>query len=197
MSVLHYLKYFLFHAFGLLAAISLLAGGPYITGGLVALLAVYLLGDAVCGDDISTPKFEYPRILTVQLWLALPLLSLIVFSSVWSVCSGDPLGFGVSITQWSGYDVIAARDATAFGHHISAVIITGLMIGMIGTITAHELTHRTWDPVSMFIGRWLLAFTRYSRLNMCTATTVMCLQRKIRRRRRVGAMCIPTSSPRQ
>ena len=33
------------------------------------------------------------------------------------------------------------------------------MIGMVGTITAHELTHRTWDPVSMFFGRWLLAFS--------------------------------------
>jgi hypothetical protein len=50
------------------------------------------------------------------------------------------------VTQLSGYDVIAARDATAPAHHISTVLITGLMIGMIGTITAHELTHRTWDP---------------------------------------------------
>jgi alkane 1-monooxygenase len=33
------------------------------------------------------------------------------------------------------------------------------MIGMIGTVTAHELTHRTWDPVSMLVGRWLLAFS--------------------------------------
>ncbi len=32
------------------------------------------------------------------------------------------------------------------------------MLGMVGTITAHELTHRTWDPISMLIGRWLLAF---------------------------------------
>ena len=36
---------------------------------------------------------------------------------------------------------------------------TGLMIGIVGTIPAHELTHRTWDPVSMLIGRWLLAFS--------------------------------------
>jgi alkane 1-monooxygenase len=42
---------------------------------------------------------------------------------------------------------------------VSAIIATGLMIGMVGTIPAHELTHRTWDPVSMFIGRWLLAFS--------------------------------------
>ncbi|MDR8015948.1 alkane 1-monooxygenase [Ectopseudomonas guguanensis] len=159
MNILHYLKYFLFHAIGLFAVLALLAGGAYTTGGLLTVLAIYLLGDAVCGDDTSTPRFKHPWILTVQLWLALPLLALIVFTAVWTVSGGDPLGFGAWASALSGYDVLAAREATAFGHHVAAVILTGLMIGMIGTITAHELTHRTWDPVSMLIGRWLLAFS--------------------------------------
>lgn len=159
MNVLHYLKYFLFHLIGLLSVGALLTGGSFITMGLVALLVIYMVGDAVCGDDTSTPTFKYPGILTVQLWLALPLLSLIVFTSVWSVSSGDALGFGAWVTQLTGYDVLAAREATAMVHHVSAFVITGLMIGMIGTITAHELTHRTWDPVSMFVGRWLLSFS--------------------------------------
>jgi alkane 1-monooxygenase len=55
--------------------------------------------------------------------------------------------------------VLAARAATATVHHVSAWVVTGLMIGMVGTIPAHELTHRTWDRVSMFVGRWLLAFS--------------------------------------
>ena len=159
MSMLHYLKYFLFHAIGLLAVMTILAGGAIITGGLVLVLAIYLLGDALCGDDRSTPQFKYPGILTVQLWMALPLLALIVFAAVWSVSPGDALGFGARLTALSGYDLIAARDATGFAHHISTLILTGLMIGMIGTITAHELTHRTWDPISMLVGRWLLAFS--------------------------------------
>jgi alkane 1-monooxygenase len=118
-----------------------------------------MAGDALCGDDTSTPAFRFPGVLTAQLWLALPLLSLIVFSAVWSVCSGDPLGYGAWLSGWTGYDLIAARAAAGLGSHVSAWILTGLMIGMIGTITAHELTHRTWDPVSMSIGRWLLAFS--------------------------------------
>ncbi len=159
MNLLHYLKYFLFHAIGLISVGAILAGGHYVTAGFLTVLVIYLVGDAVCGDDTSTPTFKYPAILTVQLWMALPLLALIVFSAVWSVCSGDPLGFGAWLTHLSGYDVIAARDATASVHHLSTLLITGLMIGMVGTITAHELTHRTWDPVSMLIGRWLLAFS--------------------------------------
>lgn len=159
MNLLHYLKYFLFHATGLISVTAILAGGAFITGGLLLILALYILGDAVAGDDTSTPSFKYPGILTAQLWMALPLLALIVFAAVWSMSPGDPLGFGALVSQLTGYDVIAAREATSFGHHLSTVIITGLMIGMIGTIPAHELTHRTWDPVSMGIGRWLLSFS--------------------------------------
>ena len=159
MNLLHYLKYFLFHGVGLIAAVAILAGGAWITFGLIAVLVIYLVGDAICGDDTSTPQFKHPGILTVQLWLALPLLAFIVFSALWSFSNGDFLGFGAALTQLTGYDLVAARDATFAGHYVSTVLITGLMIGMVGTIPAHELTHRTWDPISMLVGRWLLAFS--------------------------------------
>ncbi|MFT3859007.1 MAG: alkane 1-monooxygenase [Aquabacterium sp.] len=159
MMLFHYLKYFLFHIIGLFSVVVVMAGGGWITPGILAVLAIYLIGDGIGGDDTSTPKFQHPGILTFQLWMALPLLCLIVFSGLWSVSTGDPLGYGAFVTRLTGYDVIAARDATFWGHHISTFVGAGLMIGMIGTITAHELTHRTWDPISMFIGRWLLAFS--------------------------------------
>lgn len=155
----HYAKYFLFHVIGTLALISIIAGGGYISFGLVAILVTYVFGDLLAGDDVSTPEFKHPGILTFQLWLALPLLSLAVFASIWSVSSGDVLGFGQSLSTITGYDLLAQREATSIINHVSAFIIVGLMIGMMGTITAHELTHRTWDPVSMLIGRWLLAFS--------------------------------------
>jgi len=155
----HYAKYFLFHAIGALALIAIMAGGSYISFGLIAILVTYVLGDALAGDDVATPEFKKPGILTFQLWLALPLLSLVVFTSIWSVSSGDVLGFGQYLSTVTGYDLLALREATSSANHVSAFIITGLMIGMMGTITAHELTHRTWDPISMSVGRWLLAFS--------------------------------------
>lgn len=155
----HYLKYFLFHVVGLAAFASFVAGGEWISYGLAGILLFYVLGDAIAGDDTSTPEFRHPGILTAQLWLALPLLMAIVFASVWSVCSSDVLGFGALMTQLTGYDVLAARAQANPLHHISGFFLTFLMIGIIGTITAHELTHRTWDPVSMLVGRWLLAFS--------------------------------------
>jgi NAD(P)H-flavin reductase/ferredoxin len=158
-DALHYLKFFMFHAVGLLALAATLFGGAHVPVALAAVLALYMVGDAVAGDDTSTPRFKYPQVLTAQLWLALPLLASIVFAAVWSVCPGDPLGFGATLTRWTGYDLLAARAATTFGQHAASFVLTGLMIGMVGTIPAHELTHRTWDRTSMFIGRWLLAFS--------------------------------------
>ena len=73
MNVLHYLKYFLFHAIGLLAAGFIMAGQGYVTLGLLTVLVIYMVGDAVAGDDTSTPTFKHPGILTFQLWMALPL----------------------------------------------------------------------------------------------------------------------------
>lgn len=159
MNILHYLKYFLFHVIGLCTLITILAGGNYVVLGFVAVVGLYILCDAVGGEDVSTPTFRHPGILTFQLWLALPLLAAIVFGSVWSVCQADVLGFGAWLTRLTGLDILGARNATTTLQHAAGILQTGLMIGMIGTITAHELTHRTWDPISMLIGRWLLAFS--------------------------------------
>lgn len=158
-DVFHYLKYFAFHLIGLLATAAIFGGGMIASLGLLAVVVLYMLGDAVLGDDTSTPVFQHPKVLTVQLWLALPLLSAVVFAAVWSVSPGDVLGVGALLEQITGYPVLAAREATSFGHHFAVFVLTGLMIGMMGTITGHELTHRTWDPISMLVGRWLLAFS--------------------------------------
>lgn len=155
----HYMKYFSFHFVGLYALFTLFAGGYYVSYGLLGILALYMLGDALLGDDTTTPEFKSPQILTVQLWMALPLLTAIVFAAVWSVSSYDLFGIGAFLSNLTGFDLLAAREATTFGQHACALITTGLMIGMVGTIPAHELTHRTWDPVSMTVGRWLLAFS--------------------------------------
>jgi NAD(P)H-flavin reductase/ferredoxin len=156
---LDYLKYFLFHGIGAYAVWGILAGGSATYNGLLGIILAYMLGDALLGDDTSTPRFTRPGVLTAQLWMALPLLCLIVFCALWMVAPGDPLGFGAWATTLTGYDLLAARAATTFGEHVAAGVITGLMIGLVGTIPAHELTHRTWDPISMTIGRWLLAFS--------------------------------------
>ena len=157
--MLNYLKFFLFHAIGLGSALCFILGAEWMTYGFLILFFGYIFVDATLGDDISVPTYKHPGVLTWQLWMALPLLAFICFACVWQVSSGDPLGFGALVQQLTGYDMFAAREATTTLQYTFGVLMCGLMIGMVGTITGHELTHRTWDPVSMFVGRWLLAFS--------------------------------------
>jgi NAD(P)H-flavin reductase/ferredoxin len=154
-----YLKFSLFHLVGLVALASLLAGGGWTVAGLLGTVGFYVLGDILLGDDLRSPRYRHPGLLTAQLWLALPLLAAIVFAAVWTVAPGDPLGLGAWLQSVTGRDALAARDASGFGTHLAGWLLTGLMIGMVGTVPAHELVHRTWDRASLAIGRWLLAFS--------------------------------------
>lgn len=184
---LDYLKFALFHAVGVFSVAALLGGGAWTTLGLLAIVAFYVGGDALLGDDRSAPRFRHPAILTAQLWLALPLTAWIVFTAVWTVSPGDPLGYGAAIEALTGWDALAAREASHFGHHAAAVILTGLMIGMVGTIPAHELVHRTWDPWSVAIGRALLAFS---------FDTVFAIEHVYGHHRTVGTPEDPATAPR-
>jgi ferredoxin len=154
-----YLKYFLFHIVGLCSALAFLAGGGWISLGLLSVTLFYVLGDAFLGQDNSTPHFQYPKILTIQLWAALPLLFIIIFSFIWAMVPGDPFNFGALIQQYTSINILSNKVNTGVFHQLLGIVYAGLMIGMIGTITAHELTHRTWDKVSLLIGRLLLAFS--------------------------------------
>ena len=154
----HYAKFGLFHFLGLFTIASLLAGGWLTTLGLTGLVSIYVLGDRFGGDDTSTPHYTHPGVLTALTWAALPLVSLVMFTSVWTVCAGDPLGFGAAVSALTGVDVIAARDATGWLHHLSGMVMTILTVGLVALIPGHELVHRTWDRASLLIGRILYAF---------------------------------------
>jgi NAD(P)H-flavin reductase/ferredoxin len=154
-----YLKFFLFYCVGVAVAVAMVLGGAAISVALVGVIAFYVIGDGFGGVDLSTPRYQRPRVLTTLLWCALPLLAFIVFAAVWGASEGDPLSFGAWVSGWSGYDLLATKQAASPLHLLSAVALTGLMIGLIGTITAHELIHRTWDRISLLIGRALLAFS--------------------------------------
>ncbi|WP_333824587.1 fatty acid desaturase [Pinisolibacter sp.] len=155
-----YLKFMLLHLVGFGAIAAYLAGGVWIAVGLLGFIALYVGGDMIAGDDVVTPNYRKPWILTLQLWMALPMLSAISICFLWSLATGDPLGLGSLVQSVTGYDAIAARDATGpWTLYLWGTVYFGLLIGFVGTVTAHELTHRTWDPISLWIGRWLLAFS--------------------------------------
>ncbi len=157
--MLKYAKYSLFHIMGLLTALFLILGGNFLVIGLAFSIVAFVLGDLLLGNDSSAPEYHHPGVLTAQLWSALPLLLLIVFALIWQVASTDLFGFGHWLDTRFNLQTLENRGKANWFQLTSGILLTGFYIGMIGTITAHELVHRTRDKISLCIGRWLLAFS--------------------------------------
>ena len=157
--MIHYLKYTLFHLLLVPGVVGFTLGGHWLGLGLLFAILLVVGGDLILGDDKSTPKMEQTWLLNLQLYSALPVMFLLYFLILWSVAEGDPLGYGAWIESITGYVALAARETNSAFDYIVALFTTILFTGVVGTIVAHELTHRTWDPISLLIGRWLLAFS--------------------------------------
>ena len=156
---MHYLKFSLFHVLTGIAIVAMFLGQHWIVYGYIALTLFIVGGDTLFGDDKSTPKYKYKWILDIQLYIALPLLVALLFISLWHVSSVDPFGFGQWVKETFKFDLFEARANTHSWHIVVAVFFVGLMVSTIGTVTGHELVHRTWSPFSVSLGRWLLAFS--------------------------------------
>jgi len=155
----HYIKYTLFHILSLPLLIGFTLGGDALYLGFAFAAGTVVFGDLFLGDDESNPEFNQSWILTAQLYASLPLIVTVNFALMWVIASGDPLGYGAMIESLTGYDALAAKEANTIPGVIAAVLGCSLLSAILGTIVGHELTHRTWDPVSLLIGRWLLSFS--------------------------------------
>ena len=143
---MQYCKFFAFHILASLGIVSFLLGGIWIVVGFVVTTSTIVLGDLQLGDDISEPEIKQNWPYNLQLWLALPLLSILLLSAM---------------HQFGGLSFSGKHDASEqpFLLWLSAVLYCGLLIGTLGTVTAHELIHRRWGSFSHTVGRWLLAFS--------------------------------------
>lgn len=159
MNFLHYAKFSLFHVLTLFTIVAVFMGQNWIIWGYITITAFIILGDVCLGDDRETPEYQYPWILTLQLYAALPLLIILFLVSMWHFSETDVFAIGAYFSQLSGYDFLQAKETTLWWQYFIGVFFVGLMMSTVGTITAHELVHRTWSNTSVTIGRWLMAFS--------------------------------------
>lgn len=139
---MHYFKFYLFHIYALIGIAAFIAGGKWIFVAFALTTLSIVLGDLHLGDDISEPEIKHAWPYDFQLWLALPLLTGLMLAGLYQ--------FGNLITVSTKQSVVS---------WLCGVVYAGLLIGTLGTVTAHELIHRRWGTFSHTIGRWLLAYS--------------------------------------
>lgn len=156
---MQYLKFSLFHWLTVPFLIGIVLGGPWMLSGLLVLTLVIVFGDLLFGDDTSEPTYQHHWLLNALLYSAFAMLCLVFLAMMWSLSPQDLFGLGHFIQQLTGYDALAARQTNVWWHYGAMCLAAGLLISLLGTVPAHELTHRTSDKIAMLVGRWLLAFS--------------------------------------
>jgi alkane 1-monooxygenase len=74
----------------------------------------------------------------------------------WSAAPGDLFGLGAWLQSWLGGHILERHASMTPLEGVGIALSAGYLLST-NTVAAHELIHRTHDPVSMAAGRWLLA----------------------------------------
>jgi alkane 1-monooxygenase len=122
--------------------------------------ALYLIWDSIGPADTSAPAVRNHPLLTAALFLQLPLLLLvwIVFLAAFAAANpaaGGPAGLAGDL--FAAFGLPYRGDATA-RELAGATLSFAFAIAIGGTVTAHELVHRTGSPAALLVGRFQLAF---------------------------------------
>jgi hypothetical protein len=145
---------------------GLLAGGWWMWSGVVFLFVVGVGGEMLTKRwrDETNPEYGYPIIHDLIVYSAVVGHFLTTFVMAWTCGSGDALGFGAwlgGVLAGAGLDVdlFAARAANGWVDYLGAALSLGGLLGVSGITAAHELTHRTGNPLDLWIGRWDFALS--------------------------------------
>jgi hypothetical protein len=156
-----YIKGWLMPIIGLAFTYAMVHGGWWMWAPFVGAILFFVIADGLFPRDQSEPpKVQIEMLLNLPLYLMLPLLCVLNFTVLWMFSSGDILGYGAWVQSNLGIDLFAGRaQTTHWSMWAGCIVSTGLMNAVGGTVTGHELTHRTGSPFDLFMGRWMLAFT--------------------------------------
>ena len=159
MRLYKYLKYYI-------STVTLILGiiiFPIVSNGPVTFLLGFslfiILGDYILKKDEKVYKYKYQIFLDLPTYLNLPLLLLFMVLSISYITEYQNIYVAQIIENYLYLDITALRANVSTLGKVSLVILSSLFIGIMGTVPAHELTHRKHNKFDMFVGNWLLAFS--------------------------------------
>ena len=156
--MLKYLKYYIPALTGILFIIFILMGQNYPTYFFIAWSLFLFIGDYVLPKDREVQNFSYPSVLNCSIYVNLPILFCLIFLVV-SVFGTSPIWYAEGLYFLFEIDFIQTVASFTILDQISIIFQTTLLIGILGTVPGHELTHRKQNKFDMFVGNWMLAFS--------------------------------------
>ena len=151
-----YLKYYISPLTIITAIYTCSIGAYYSTLFFIGFSLFIILGDMILKKDASEETYSYVFLLDVPMYINLPLLMLLVLFTVFALSSDL---FQSIFMNYLNIDLFNMRQSMNAADSISLVALTGLFIGIMGTVPGHELVHRKKNKFDMFMGNWLLAFS--------------------------------------
>ena len=154
-----YLKYYISPLTIITAIYTCSIGAYYSTLFFIGFSLFIILGDMILKKDASEETYSYVFLLDVPMYINLPLLMLLVLFTVFALSSNPSDLFQSIFMNYLNIDLFNMRQSMNAADSISLVALTGLFIGIMGTVPGHELVHRKKNKFDMFMGNWLLAFS--------------------------------------
>ena len=158
--MIRYLRFFVSPVVMFLIAFAMFFGGIWLwLPGLCYVFGIALL-DHFFPLDLDEEDYRAPLLLDVALYLSTPAALAMFFSLFWvaGTGAGDALGAGAWIQSLTGTDVVALRNQTPWYHFVLMFPAIAVPITGAGGLAGHELTHRTWKPFDLWLGRATMAF---------------------------------------
>ncbi len=154
-----YVRYGGMTAFLCTGLVFLALGGHWPWVAFAGGIGTTTLLDELVGNSRKVYGNVVAAVLDAFLYLALPLIAVMSALFATFLSSGDPFGLVWLFQHALGIDLAAVRANLSTFDFIGCFATLGLFYGAGGINVAHELVHRSGNPVAVVMGRWLLAFS--------------------------------------
>jgi len=154
-----YLKYYISILTLVVAIYVCTLGTNFPTIFFIGFSMFIILGDILLSQDDIERTYKNTFLLNLPMYINLPLLLLFLFIVVFILGENSSNAFSSFLLTHLNIDIVYSRESINTLDSISLVALSGLFIGIMGTVSGHELVHRKKDKFDLFMGNWLLAMS--------------------------------------
>ncbi len=154
-----YLKYYI-STITLLSAMYFCTQGPYYpTVFFIGFSLFIILGDFFLSRDNTERKYHKAFFLNLPIYINLPILIIYLMMVAFILGDSSPNLFSNFLLTSFSIDLFYVRETINTLDTIFLVALSGLFIGIMGTVPGHELSHRIKEKFDMFMANWLLSLS--------------------------------------